>query len=70
VSRCVALFDGDIPAPRIPAPEALAGRLRPNSVAVERAHTFLYKGGIIEFIKHLNQNNLCPPSSLIGWTWI
>jgi len=22
----------------------------------ERAHTFLYKGGIIEFIKHLNQN--------------
>src|SRR5215475_12966645 len=22
----------------------------------ERSHTFLYKGGIIEFIKHLNQN--------------
>ncbi len=22
----------------------------------ERSHTFLYKGGIIEFVKHLNQN--------------
>ena len=33
-----------------------ASRSSSRTSATSRSHTFLYKGGIIEFIKHLNQN--------------